>query len=396
MFFKKNLAPAPCHFRQFVTVKESWPNVWKRLEFRPKTTHVDLRKQCIDAATESAIKSSYLLLAVELFNLATEKNRRLHPLCGEEPIILECLAFSSSFICNLINPESEDYELYLNARQSTIESFSLMSLLDHEDVENTLLTRFEMYDKASISTDREEFLSDTLARILTYLSSGEQFTRIKIRYEDPANIAYRLVAQEFISNAIPKLKEMVNLIVKREMDEENDLDEEVEDFRENLDEIEISAKWYHEQIDKQIASISNFLKDRFGGKNQANFNGQYSLQTLAVFTAHAATLLAAKQDFPDLHRSILNGFTRTLSFLTPNTMPEVNQPDGALVSYCSNEESFMHNQTDVFDRHGMEPLVRNLVRQLGGNESDFAILSKHIELAARHATRTYLPRLIEN
>ena len=391
MIFKKKLPPPPpCHFRQFVATKESWAAVLKRLEFRPKTNNLSLRKQSIDASTESAIKSSYLLLAAELFYIVAKNDSHLLVTSGEEPIVLECLAFASSFICNIINPESENYELYLDARQSTIESISLMSLLDNEDIENALLSRFDIYDKASDSTDREEYLSDTFARVLTYLRAGEHFSRIKIRYEDPANLGLRLTAQESISHIIPKLKEMIRLIVKRELDEEEEFEDDLEDTDEELDDIEIKANKYHEQIDAQIESSHEFLRNRF---KETNINGQYSVKTLSVFTVHAATLLAVEREFPALHRTTLNGFTRTLSFRTPNTMPNITPPSGTFVSYCSAEESLMHKQTEVFEQHGIEPLVRNLLRNLGGTESDYKPLSDHIELAGRQASRTYLPFL---
>ena len=117
------------------------------------------------------------------------------------------------------------------------------------------------------------------------------------------------------------------------------------------------------------------------------------MKTLSVFTVHAATLLAVEREFPALHRTTLNGFTRTLSFRTPNTMPNITPPSGTFVSYCSAEESLMHKQTEVFEQHGIEPLVRNLLRNLGGTESDYKPLSDHIELAGRQASRTYLPFL---
>lgn len=386
MIFKKMLTPPPppCHFRQFVATKESWGTVLKRLEFRPRTNNLSLRKQSIDASTKSAIKSSYLLLAVELFNIVAENDSHLLLAAGEEPVVLECLAFASSFICNIINPESEDYNLYLDARQSTIKSISQMSLLENEDIENALLSRFDVYDKASASTNREDYLSDVFARVMTCLRSGEHFSSIKIRYEDPANPVLRLIAQESISHILPKLKEMIHLIVKREHDEEDEL----EDADEELNGIEIKANKYHEQIDAQIESSHEFLRSRF---KENNVIGQYSVRTLSVFTVHAATLIAVKREFPDLHRTTLNGFTRTLSFRTPNTMPDITPPSGTFVSYCSMEESLMHKQTEVFEQHGIEPLVRNLLRHLGGTESDYKPLSEHMELAGHQASRTYLP-----
>lgn len=389
MIFKKKLSPPPCHFRQFVAKKESWAVVLKRLEFRPKTNDLSLRRRSIDASTESAIKSSYFLLAAEFFNIVAKTDSRLILTAGEEPIALECLAFASSFVCNIINPESQNYELYLDARQSTIESISLMSLLDNQDIEKSIIDRFEIYDKASDLSDREEYLSEIFARVLTYLRAGEDFCRIKIRYEDSVNLELLLAAQESIAYAIPKLKEMVGLILKRDFDEEDfhdDFDDEDDDF----EYIEAKAKKYHEQIDAQIELSQNFLQRNFKEKS---INGQFSLKTLSVFTVHAATLLAIKREFPDLHRTTLNGFTRTLSFRTPKTMPNVTPSSSTFVSYCSVEESVMHKQTEVFEQHGIEPLVRNLLRYLGGTENDYKLLFEHIERTGCQASKTYLPFL---
>ena len=138
MLFKKPLPP-PAHLRSFVVAKESWGSVWKQLEFRPKTTHLSLRQQSIDAATQSAIDSSYLLLAVEHFDILVAKDRPLVVSAGEEPILLECLAFASSVVCNGVNPESDEYEMLLDSRQSLITSYNLMSLLDADDIEDVAL-----------------------------------------------------------------------------------------------------------------------------------------------------------------------------------------------------------------------------------------------------------------
>lgn len=390
MIFRKKTPPPPCHFRQVVAAKESWAAVLKKLAFRPKTNDLSLRKQSIDAATEAAIRSSYMLLAVELFELIAKNDRRLSVTAGEEPLALECLAFSSSFICNMINPENDDYELYLQARQSMIASMSLMSVLDNDDIENTLFARFDLYDRAAASSGREEYLADGFARVLTYLGSGEYFSQIKIRYEDPANFAYRFTTQKFISNAIQKLKEMIHLVVSREMNEEERFEDDAEGVDDDLDSIGRAAARYHDQIDAQIELSRKFMCATFGEKAEAGIAGRHSQETLSVFAVHAATLLAVSREFPGLHRSILNGFTRTLSFRTPNTMPKVKPPDGTFISYCSEEESFMHKQTEVFEKQGLEPLVRSLLPRQGATGDDYKLLSEHLEEAAQRASRTYL------
>ncbi|GHB26463.1 hypothetical protein [Salinicola rhizosphaerae] len=196
--------------------------VWKQLEFRPKTTHPTLRKQSIDAAMKAAVSSSYSLLAVEYFDIIAAKDKRLVNITGEEPILLECLAFASSVVCNGVNPESDEYELLLDSRQSIVPSFNQMSLLNTDEIENAILSRFDLYDKASSATDRETYLSSSNARVLTCIAGGEHFSRIKIRYEDSPDLAYCMTSQEFVSHVDGKLKEIFSRIVKREMDEEYD------------------------------------------------------------------------------------------------------------------------------------------------------------------------------
>lgn len=224
MFFKKPLPP-PAHFRRFVACKESWDTVWKQLEFRPNTTHQRLRKQSIEAATQAAIASSYSLLAIKHFDIITAADKRLVDIAGEEPLLLECLVFAASVACNLVNPESDEYENFLDSRQSLVASFNLMSLLDENEIENVALPRFDLYDKASSATDRQAYLSSSNARVLTYLADGVNFSDIHIRYEDPPSMVYSIATQEFLSHATRKLKEMFSRIVKREMDEEDKEDD---------------------------------------------------------------------------------------------------------------------------------------------------------------------------
>ncbi len=180
---------------------------------------------------------------------------------------------------------------------------------------------------------------------------------------------------------------------------EDSIDDEVsdayEDDAEELDDLDSRAQRYHDQIDEQIEASFNFLRSLVGEENAEEATRRYSLKTLSVFAVHIATLIAVKREFPELHRSILNGFTRTLSFRTPNTMPNVKPPDGVFVSYCSDEESFMHTQTDTFEKHGVDPLVRSLLQQFGGRDRDYNSLLEHLEHVACQASRTYLPFLAE-
>jgi hypothetical protein len=383
MIFRKKTPPPPrCHFRQLVAAKESWGAVLRQLAFRPRTTNLLLRKQSIDAATEVAIKSSCMLFAVELFEIIALNDKRLNAVAGEEPLVLECLAFSASLVCNLIDPGSDDYDRCLSARQSVFASMSLMSVLDDDDIEDTLSARSDLYDKAVTSFDRTEYLADTLARILTYLSNGEHFSRIEVRYEDPADPTYRSIARSFISGATVKLKEMSRLIVSREMDEEERFEDDTDPVDEYVESIDRSAASYHSLIDAQIELTHQFMRDRFGDRAEMVSDGPYDLKTLSVFAVHAATLLAVSRDSTGVDRSILNGFRRALSFRTPNTMPDVNLPANTFVSYCSDEESFMHQQAAVFEKQGLEPIVRDLLLSVGGSSHDYDPLSGHIEKAA--------------
>lgn len=175
----------------------------------------------------------------------------------------------------------------------------------------------------------------------------------------------------------------------------HDESSDTEDDAEELDDLDSRAERYHDQIDEQIESSYNFLLGMFGADNTENSARRYSLKTLSVFAVHIATLVAIKREYPKLHRMTLNGFTRTLSFQTPNTMPNVKPPEGMFVSYCSDEESFMHSQTETFEQQGVEPLVRRLLQQLGGRDDDYKLLFDHLEHAARQASRTYLPFLAE-
>lgn len=168
------------------------------------------------------------------------------------------------------------------------------------------------------------------------------------------------------------------------------------DDSEDLDDIERNAEKYHNQIDEQIELSYRFLRDNFGEKERENSAEPYSLKTLSVFTVHIASLVAIKREFPEIHRGAFNGLTRTLSFRTPNTMPNVEPPDGMFVSYCSMEESFMHKQTETFQKQGLEPLVRNLLRHLGGGKDiHYNLLCNHVESTSHQASKTYLPHLAE-
>ncbi len=168
------------------------------------------------------------------------------------------------------------------------------------------------------------------------------------------------------------------------------------DDSEDLDDIERDAEKYHQQIDGQIELSYRFLRDNFRKTEGENTAETYSLKTLAVFAVHIASLVATNRDFPEIHRGTFNGLTRALSFRTPNTMPNVKPPKDMFVSYCSMEESFMHEQTEIFQKQGLEPLVQSLMQHLGGcNEILYNLLYDHIERTSHQVSKTYLPHLAE-
>jgi len=169
-----------------------------------------------------------------------------------------------------------------------------------------------------------------------------------------------------------------------------------EDDSEDLDDIERNAEKYHKQIDEQIELSYRFLRDNFRKMDGENTSEPYSLKTLAVFAVHIASLVATNRDFPEIHRGTFNGLTRALSFRTPNTMPNVKPPNDMFVSYCSMEESLMHEQTEIFQKQGLEPLIQGLLQHLGGcNEILFKLLYDHIDRTSHQASKTYLPYLAE-
>ena len=163
------------------------------------------------------------------------------------------------------------------------------------------------------------------------------------------------------------------------------------DDDEELDDLDRRAKTYHQQIDAQIESTHTFLRDTFGEEGIA---GRHSLHTLSVFTVHAATLIAIERNYPELNLVTLNGFTQSLGFRTPDTQPEVESKKDAFAHYASIEAAFMHDQTDEFELRGVEPLIRDLLKHLGGNrDGQFKLLAEHVDRTADKVARTYLPHL---
>ena len=84
--------------------------------------------------------------------------------------------------------------MLIDVRGNLVESFNFMSLLDCDEIDDVALSRFVLYDNAYLSTNKEAYLCDIYARILTYLADGENNSNINIRYEDPASLIYRMVA----------------------------------------------------------------------------------------------------------------------------------------------------------------------------------------------------------
>lgn len=192
---------------------------------------------------------------------------------------------------------------------------------------------------------------------------------------------------------VDQINKIANFLRRLEGDGELHFDNglmEVNEDEKVLDDTDARAKRYHQQIDEQIEVSYRFLSDRFGQNYTEAKRSRYTLRTLSVFVVHIATLIAVKRYYPYIHRGTLNGFTRTLSFRTPNSMPDVEPPEDMLVSYCSEEESFMHWQTRTFEQQGLKPLVGRLLYELGGEPEDYYVLLEHLENVSQYASRTYL------
>lgn len=159
-----------------------------------------------------------------------------------------------------------------------------------------------------------------------------------------------------------------------------------------LDQIENEAERYHQQINAQVDNSFRFLTDNFQESNRS----KYSKETLAVFTTHLAALVGLSRAFPNIHSSVSNGLTRTLSFRTPNTAPDVKPPPGTFVSYCSLEETYMHNQKKVFVQRGAAPLVNDLLKELGSEAGKHEMLMEHVEKSAKECIKTFLPHLAQD
>lgn len=182
--------------------------------------------------------------------------------------------------------------------------------------------------------------------------------------------------------------------------DDGDLDDDDDDEWDNLTpsqhaakrrELDNAADRYHKQIDDQVETTRAFLMKRFG---EDGISGPHSMQAIAVFTVHAATLVARRRYFPKLHRGTLNGFTRSLGFRTPNPLPNVTPPPNMLVSYAGRDESFMHDNYELHEERGVGPVIRRLLDLLGKKaDEDYDDLSRHVDTTADLVAKSYLPFL---
>lgn len=161
--------------------------------------------------------------------------------------------------------------------------------------------------------------------------------------------------------------------------------------------IDREADVYHRQIDAVVDATYHFLSETPWDQIIPRARSPYDLKTVSVFVVHLATLMAIGA-FPDIHRSSLNGFTRSLALRTPNTTPDTVPPENMLVSYLSLEESFMQEQVEEYYEGNFDNLVKNLLVQLGAENSKLNVytLRRFLTEASSIARETYVPHLAKS
>ena len=163
----------------------------------------------------------------------------------------------------------------------------------------------------------------------------------------------------------------------------------LDDEEEKLDDIEEQSERYHNQIDNQVESFYNFIRE-----NHQEPENEFDLKTIAVFATHISALIAIDRHFPGTHRVYINTLVRTLAFRTPDIQTDEESKPGVFVSRCGIEESFMHRQTETFEKEGESPLIKKLMALLKGSHRDYDKLSEQIEFASEQAKETYIPHLV--
>jgi hypothetical protein len=179
----------------------------------------------------------------------------------------------------------------------------------------------------------------------------------------PVNLEER--ASELTFDQFRKVDQLLRRIYENQ-DESASVDDQVDDVEDDSyehDDIERRAQRYHDQIDAQIEASYRFLRETFGEGEAGNFTRRYSLRTLSVFAVHIATLVAIARDFPQLDRATLNGFTRTLSFRTENTMPDVEPPAERSLATAVSKSRLCTGRPEYLAskgwRHSFDPYCRN-------------------------------------
>jgi hypothetical protein len=151
---------------------------------------------------------------------------------------------------------------------------------------------------------------------------------------------------------------------------------------------DMAAKKYHRQIDEQIDEAHSYLLSRFGEQTASS---AHSIRTIAVFTVHAASLVAWKRHYPNLHRGTFNGLTHVLSCNTPNPLPDVKPPSHVLVSYIGRDAAFMHDNHAIFETRGVQAVVGRLLSLIGGtSDRDSVDLANYINHTADVVAKTYM------
>lgn len=219
MFFRKQKEKDVCHFRKFVKVKESWGSVKDHLAFRPKSDSESLLRMVFEDQTEAAFKIAARLLACYVFEKFENEFRASREL-GEEQILFECYLFSTSVMCNIVNPNCEQYEILQKVRAKGVEEFYLMSLLDESYIDTVAEDRCEAYDQAGESKNPKNFSIDVFCRVMQLLNSGSDPLDLTLRYEDPVNPKLYILSEACGEEISEKIEIIISNVVEREMEYE--------------------------------------------------------------------------------------------------------------------------------------------------------------------------------
>ncbi|OAN89380.1 hypothetical protein A8B84_21150 [Marinobacter sp. EhC06] len=219
MFFRKQREKDVCHFRKFVKVKESWDTVRDHLAFRPKSDSESLLRMVFEDQTEAAFNTAARLLACYVYEKFENEFLATRELT-EEKVLFECYLFSTSVMCNIVNPDCEQFEILQKVRAKGVEQFYLMSLLDESYIDRVAEDRCESYDRASESKNPKSFSVDIFCRVMQLLKNGAYPLDLKLRYEDPVNSKFYIFSEECGEEISNKMEVIISNVVKREMEYE--------------------------------------------------------------------------------------------------------------------------------------------------------------------------------